>query len=417
MKVNKWTVGLAAAGLISVPISSRAEERMNQVWTALSSTTISGYVDTSAHWDLGSGNAFAPGYSFNAGKQDGFNLNVVKLTIEKPLDESQWAAGYKADLLFGPDANAFATQSAPLSVGGADFGVKQAYVAMRAPVGNGLDFKLGVWDTIIGYEVFEGPNNPNYTRSWGYTMEPTTHTGLLMSYRINDTLSANAGIANTFGPTINGRAFYGHGGENESYKTYMGSLAFTAPENWGAMAGSTLYGGIINGQGGLSAYNQTHFYVGATVATPVEGLRVGASYDYVAVHDAPTGSYAADATEDGKAWANAVALYTSFQASEKMSVHVRGEYVSHSDKLLNGFDPDGGGPLTGADVGGQAFPGKVLSLTGTVQYDLWKNVLSRLEVRWDHSATGDEAFGGDPRGGGPSKINSYLVAANVVYKF
>ena len=404
MKVNKWTVGLAAAGLISVPISSHAEERMNQVWTALSSTTISGYVDTSAHWDVGSGNAFAPGYAFNAGKQDGFNLNVVKVTIEKPLDESQWAAGYKVDLLFGPDANAFATQSAPLSVGGADFGVKQAYVALRAPVGNGLDFKVGVWDTIIGYEVFEGPNNPNYTRSWGYTMEPTTHTGVLMSYRINDQLSASAGIANTFGPTINGRAF---GGENESYKTYMGSLAFTAPEDWGALSGSTLYGGIINGNGGLSAYNQTHFYVGATMSTPVEGLRVGACYDYVAVHDAPAGSYA-DPAEDGEAWANAVALYASFQCTEKLSVHARGEYASHASKVLT----DG----TAAGIG---FPTKVFSLTGTIQYDLWKNVLSRLEVRWDHSANGEDAFGGDSGdpGATPDMRNHYLVAANLVYKF
>jgi hypothetical protein len=339
MKANKWTVGLAAAGIVSVPIGGHAEERMNQVWTALTSTTISGYVDTSAHWDLGSGNDFAPGFAFNSGKQDGFNLNVVKLTIEKPLDESQWAAGYKADLLFGPDANGLATQSSAI---GADFGVKQAYVHLRAPVGNGLDFKMGVWDTIIGYEVFENPNNPNYTRSWAYSMEPTTHTGLLMIYQFNDMFTAQAGIANTFGPTINGRAFPG-GSENESYKTYLGSVAFTAPEEWGAMSGSVLYAGVVNGNGGLTAYNQTLWYIGATFATPIEGLKFGAAFDYIGVHDAPAGSYFQDATADGTAYANAIALYTSFQASEKISLHVRGEYASHSSKLFGTVDPDGGG--------------------------------------------------------------------------
>jgi hypothetical protein len=30
-----------------------------------------------------------------------------------------------------------------------------------------------------------------------------------------------------------------------------------------------------------------------------------------------------------------------------------------------------------------------------VQYDLWKNVLSRLEVRWDHAANGQRAHGVD----------------------
>ena len=41
------------------------------------------------------------------------------------------------------------------------------------PVGNGIDWKMGVFDTIIGYEVFESGNNPNFTRSYGYAIEPT----------------------------------------------------------------------------------------------------------------------------------------------------------------------------------------------------------------------------------------------------
>ena len=56
MKVNKWTMGLAALGLVSLPATGSAEEKMNQMWTALSSTTISGYVNTSAHWNTGTGN-------------------------------------------------------------------------------------------------------------------------------------------------------------------------------------------------------------------------------------------------------------------------------------------------------------------------------------------------------------------------
>src|SRR5205807_1324156 len=145
-------------------------------------------------------------YAFGGpGKADGFNLNVVKVTIEKPIDAADaWSAGYKVDLIYGPDANALATQSSGL---GGDFGVNQAYVALHAPVlPNGLDFKVGVWDTIIGYEVFESGSNPNITRSYGYTMEPTTHTGVLMSYQVCEMLSVNLGIANTLGPTINGRA-------------------------------------------------------------------------------------------------------------------------------------------------------------------------------------------------------------------
>src|ERR1041384_1143742 len=112
MKFNKWTVGLAAAGVVSLVSVVKAEESASSVMTALSSTTLSGYVDTSAQWNFGTGNARLPDYKFGGGdKADGFNLNVVQLRLEKPLDEAEWAAGYRADLWAGPDANILGTQS------------------------------------------------------------------------------------------------------------------------------------------------------------------------------------------------------------------------------------------------------------------------------------------------------------------
>src|SRR5262249_19749686 len=146
MKYNKWTVALAAAGVVSLASAARAEERVNSVMTALSSTSLSGYVDTSAQWNFGTGNAHLPDYKFGgSSKADGFNLNVVQLRIEKPLSEEEWAAGYRVDLWAGPDANVLGTQSVN-AIGGSDFAIRQAYVALRAPFQNGLDFKVGVFD-------------------------------------------------------------------------------------------------------------------------------------------------------------------------------------------------------------------------------------------------------------------------------
>src|SRR3954463_10103342 len=200
MKFNQWTLALASVGIVSLGSMAQAEE--HSILTSLSSTTLSGYVDTSASWWVGSANGGAvPGRTFDgANKQDGFFLNAVKLVLEKPLgDATTWSAGYKADLVFGPDADYYRTKTTFGQADGGDFNVKQAYVALRAPVGNGLDLKLGVWDTIIGYEFFESGNNPNFTRSYGYTMEPISHTGLLGTYNVCETLSFNFGIANTFG--------------------------------------------------------------------------------------------------------------------------------------------------------------------------------------------------------------------------
>ena len=54
MKVNQWTLALAAGGVIGLVPAARAEEKpMSQVLTAVSSTTLSGYVSTSAIWKPG----------------------------------------------------------------------------------------------------------------------------------------------------------------------------------------------------------------------------------------------------------------------------------------------------------------------------------------------------------------------------
>src|SRR5258708_9374407 len=232
MKCNPWTMALVGAGLVSLPAVIQAEEQASSVLTALSSTTLSGYVDTSAQWNCGTGNANMPPYKFGGpSKADGFNLDVIQLRIEKPLDESEWAAGYRADLWFGPDANVLGTQST-LSSGASDFAIRQAYLALRVPVLNGIDFKLGVFDSIIGYESVESPNNPNYTRSYGHSIEPQTHTGLLASYRFSDMVSASVGIANTVNSRINSRAQSGSTGVSSGlFNTLFGASPFPSGSN------------------------------------------------------------------------------------------------------------------------------------------------------------------------------------------
>jgi len=412
MKFNKWTLGLAAVGLVSWNSAAVAEDAAAPatVLTSLSSTTLSGYVDTSAQWNLGTGNANTPPYSFGgASKADGFNLNVVQLSLDKPLDESQWAAGYHVDLWLGPDANALGTSSINSS-GASDFAIRQAYVSLRTPVGNGLDWKIGVFDTVIGYESLSSPNNPNITHSYGFTMEPTTHTGILGTYKINDMVNVSAGIANTMGPAINEKA---HGPNNssarlaESSKTYMASASFSAPTSWGWAGGSTLSVGLVNGfsdfAGEGNGGNQINVYAGLTMNTPVSALKVGSSLDFSQVHD--SNRVSGGDVPDGSIWD--AALYATFQATEKLSLSVRGEFLDDSADTV----------IDAGDLGHNR--AKVWSGTATAQYDLWKNVISRVEFRWDH---GDNAkfFGANSNsssGSGPTRKNAYLLAAQVIYKF
>jgi len=70
MKFNKWTVGLAAIGVVSLASAARADEKMSQCKPRFRNTTLSGYVDVSAQWNLGQQNGLygvvgnTPGYAY-----------------------------------------------------------------------------------------------------------------------------------------------------------------------------------------------------------------------------------------------------------------------------------------------------------------------------------------------------------------
>jgi len=413
MKVNPWTLGLAAAGLVSLPAGTQAEEKLNPLLTAVTPTSLSGAVSTSIEWNPGTGNVFSSPRLYQQGKADGFNLDVVSLTLDKPLDESQLAAGYHVDLWFGPDANTFASQSSVDPDTGnrisADFAIKQAYIALRTPFGNGIEWKVGVFDSVIGYESHDSWKDPNYSRSYATSIEPHTHTGVLGSYQFSPTFSMSAGIADTHGPQINQR---GNPPKAESFKTYMASLALTAPDNWGFVSGSTFYSGFVNGFSGGWDGSVFNYYAGITLNTPVKKLKVGTAFDYATRTDdaAPGGSHAAL-----NAWA--LTGYTSYELTEKMSAHIRLEYAQTDANIFQ----------TGAQLpDGNS---KLFGITGTLQYDLWANVISRLELIWDHQAGDNDmrGFGGRPEkpdnatGEPPethgSKSDAFTIALNLIYKF
>jgi hypothetical protein len=412
MKLDKWTLALASAGVVSLAGVANAEEQvMSQVLTSVSQTTLSGYIDTSMIWKFGTGNQWDDGrgipgrWNDGTGYVDGFNLHVVNLTLEKVPGEENWAAGYKAEIIYGPDAVGYSPSYLALSNSGGDatseLSIKQAYVDLVVPTGTGLDFKMGVFDTIIGYEVFASHENPNFGRSYGWQLEPTQHTGLLSSYQFTDAVGIAAGIANTWTPVVNERVWRrdtdgGDPREIESMKTYMGALALTAPDSWGALSGSQLVGGVVNGfsgqsQGGLREHNTTSSYVGFTLNTGVEGLAFGGALDYRSNGNLETSA---------ENWAWAAAGYITYQASEKLGLAARADFTKGSNgtwydnQLLDGSTDENG----------------LFGLTLTADYALWANVLTRAEFRWDTCTTGDQPF---PTHG----ENALSLAADVVYKF
>jgi len=403
---NNLGVSLIITSLSLIPL--KGEELPNQLNTALSETTISGYVDTSVIWKIGSGNGgtapggLLPGRSYDGtAKQDGINLNVVGITLNKPAGTEGWSAGYNVTLLFGPDAAGYNTTP---GVGISDFSLKDAYVELNAPVGNGLNFKIGTYTEPIGYEVFESYNNPNYSRSYGYSIEPTAMTGILGAYKFNDVVSIIFGVENSWLPGVNARAIRNGLPASEWEKTYCAVLTLTAPESFGFLKGGTLNLGVIDGLAG-GASDTTSFYIGGNLPTPLKNLTLGYAYDY-------RGTKTTDTVPSSYAYA--AGIYLLYAPTEKLKLNTRVEYAKGS---AGTWFPLNTPPNPFPETNPQ---NKLFGLTATIDYSLWKNVITRLEFRWDHDLTGQHYSGpGDVNIGpfGNDDRNAYSIALNVVYRF
>jgi len=395
MKFNKWTLGLAAVGAVSMASAVRADEaKLVPLNTAVSGTTISGYVDVGAQYNMGNNGPAAgvPAGTFGS-KVDNFSLNNLDIALDKPQDESPWASGYHVDLNAGTDAVGVALNGsqATRASGTAAIALRQAYVVIRTPVGNGIDWKVGIQYDIIGYEGNTDGANPNYTRSIGYAIEPTTLLGIIGSYKIVDGVTFSAGLVDATSPLLN---IYGYDFPNSSSsdKTAAFALSLTAPDSMGFLKGATLnMGALLN----IDKGGQYNYYAGLTLPTPSSMLKVGAAFDLVSVNNAGVnGSDFNVNPNTDSGWV--VGLYGVLQPTDKLSFALRGEYYDLEGATFNPY------PATN---------GRGEELTATLQYNLWANVISRAEFRWDHADSG-KAFAN-----GGAVADSFILAANLIYTF
>ena len=336
MNVNKWTVGLAAAGLVSLASVAQAQEAKETVKTLVASTTVSGYISTSAVWAAGNNN-YAPAH--HDSRNGGVALDVVSLTFASAKGDGEWASGYKVQAWLGPDASTLGTSTG-------DVQIKNAYIDLRAPLGSGLGIKIGVFDLPFGMEGSDRTGNAHYTHSSGYGLEPTQLTGIQLDYKVSDAISATAGLANSTSTTINSQGFAA--GNRPSY---FAALTFKAPDSLGFLKGTEVTTGYINGQSSTVAAETSNIYVGIALPTFVTNLKLGVALD-VRVDNGLN-------SDD-----NVVGVYAAYKVSDKLSANVRVEV----------------GDVSGAEI---------QNYTATLRYSLWANVLSQVEWHYGRRVSTD----------------------------
>ena len=356
--------------------------------SGLQGLAISGYVDVSAIYNFAESD---PGVGrTNRGRvfdtePEGFTPHAAELVLEKPIADDA-PIGFRTDLFFGDDAELIHSTGLGATVPNGDisdhFDLQQAYVTVRAPLGNGLDFKVGKFVTLLGAEVIESPANWNFSRSYlfGYAI-PFTHTGALATYGFGELGSVTGGVVNGWDNVD----------DNNKGKSLLGNVTLIP------MQGVTLAANGITGpeQTDNNRDNRTVIDLVGTWQ-PLEALTLMANYDYGHEDAGRSTSF------DAKNWTG-VALYAKYALTSKWALAGRWEWFDDKNNFRTALTGRDGSAPASIDFFGYTF---------TSQWQLYEHVLARLEYR--HDQAGERILFHDS-----NSLQNYqdTVAAELIYQF
>ena len=422
------SLSLADSGPEASAKDTKKMVQNNFVETAQKGVKLSGYVDAGYSYNfVGSANqSQVNSRAVTDSTQRGdFNLYAVKLALEKALtSENKAQAGFRADVIIGEDASYLANRDPNTSSSGVSntdmnsnaLFLEQAYVNIRAPVGNGWDFKVGKFVSILGYEVIERPANMNITYGLLFQNAYTfTYTGVLSSYRFDDYLDAKLGVANGANSDNNTTT----SGQGDA-ATVLASLNVTAP---GGNANWTHNFTWDTSSGNDTVVSTTgNSYPVANANTPTGGIFTYNSWGnwapkfaddkWLLAFDSVLGTYSGQNTGGGQTTWYGAGLYTKYQFNDWFYLAGRGEYFG-SDNLNKVY------ATTGNNAGLNWW-----AYTITAGFNVIDNLLIRAEYRLDWGSnlvnnSGQVSNATDPSGtnntmsGGPA----HYAGAEVVYSF
>jgi hypothetical protein len=201
---------------------------------AMSGITISGFVTSSYFYDVASTKDSHPvGYLWNTALNQ-FTLNKVKLTLASPaVDKDKWDAAYRVSLMYGQDAKVVNSTSGTVGYQA----IREAYVDLNAPIGTGLDFKVGELISLLNYESGDGgAANDNFSQGyqWWYTGNGPAGA-VQIAYDFNDMFGIKVRLQNGLytGETDSGsKTFVGGFYAKPDKKTSLAFLGFAGRQDF-----------------------------------------------------------------------------------------------------------------------------------------------------------------------------------------
>jgi hypothetical protein len=327
----------------------------------------------------------------------GFTFNAAELSLKKDPSET-YRFGYGAVITAGLDSQKNhslgifrdADDGAPFYRNTEKFDLPEAYVSYLVPLGSGLTLKAGKWATLIGYEVYETPKNFNFSRSFLYTLgTPYTHTGGLLSYQFTPWFGATVGLTQGWDNSDN----------NNGYVRPIGSFAFTPTDKLSATVNflvgpeqnrNQMHGGINN-----------RWIVDTTVIyTGIDKVTLAVNFDFAGEENDP--ALVATRQDANSRWSG-VAAYAVYDWTKALRTALRAEYFS---------DPQG---VRSSETIAPGNNVDLFGLTLTVQYNIWRGLVGRVEYRHDQASR--KAFSLQDHGTMPTSHAQDTISFDLYYLF
>ncbi len=331
--------------------------------SGLSGVGISGFVDTIYSYNFNEANNRLSAFRVFDTRAGDFMINNAQINLDKAVSPES-PVGFKTELMFGTDAEVVGGVTTGLGVTTNEVELQEGYVEYLAPVGNGLDVKVGKFATLNGAEVIESKDNWNISRSFlfGYAI-PFTHTGVRTTYPWTEMLSTVVGISNGWDVVD----------DNNKAKT-LEFGAMVTPLDGLSIAGTYMVGAEQGGNG----HDSRHLLDLVATYQPTDALTLKLNTDIAREEDVVS------ATGGGNATWNGLAAYARYALNEQAAISGRWEIFNDNDGVRTAINVAGTSP-TGSGIADAQF----MSYTLTGEYKLHKHLIGRVEYRLD---TADSAL-------------------------
>jgi hypothetical protein len=320
---------------------------------------IAGYFDTGYTWSSNhphhpaniSGRYFDKDYNK-------IEFNDFHIAIDKP--EKDWGVGFHLSGDFGRTGELLreATLWGKTLHKEPSAELREAFVTTTIPIGEGLQFKGGLFVTPLGTEIIPAPGNYNdeISRSFAFNLGiPLRHLGGLFTYPFAKILSASAGVVTGWDDPH----------DNNSAPSFLGGVNFTPVDAFG-LASNIVVGPEQFHNTGRKRVTWSNV---ATIK-PVDPLTLYLEYTLGHENKAPT------PVGNRNAWWHAFAGVASYNWTDRFNTALRGE-VFLDGQAARLF---ASGLFAPVNTVRNATLGEI-TLAGT--YKFTKMLLGRAELRQD----------------------------------